>query len=111
MGGMLGVGAGSLMVPLLIMFHVNPRVAAATSGFSKLFISAATVLLADIGILLLFILEGDISHEAILFFVSLGVAGGFILSGFIYYLVHKYKYLITIILDNNQSSIILLLDS
>lgn len=34
------------MVPTLILFDVNSRVAAATSGFSKLFISAATVILA-----------------------------------------------------------------
>jgi hypothetical protein len=44
-----GVGSGSLMVPLLILFNVNSRVAAATSGFSKLFISAATVVLALVG--------------------------------------------------------------
>lgn len=49
MGGMTGVGSGSLMVPTMIIFEVEPRVASATSGFSKLFISAATVILVYIG--------------------------------------------------------------
>jgi uncharacterized membrane protein YfcA len=46
MGGMTGVGSGSLMVPVLIIFNIEPRTASATSGFMKLYISAASVLLA-----------------------------------------------------------------
>jgi uncharacterized membrane protein YfcA len=48
MGGMTGVGSGSLMVPVLILFNVEPRTASATSGFMKLYISAASVILAYI---------------------------------------------------------------
>jgi uncharacterized membrane protein YfcA len=48
MGGMTGVGTGSLMVPVLMIFNVEPRTASATSGFMKLYVSAASVLLAYI---------------------------------------------------------------
>lgn len=48
MGGMTGVGSGSLMVPVLILFNVEPRTASATSGFMKLYISAASVILSYI---------------------------------------------------------------
>ena len=54
MGGMTGVGSGSLMVPVLIIFNVEPRTASATSGFMKLYISAASVILAYICIKLIF---------------------------------------------------------
>jgi hypothetical protein len=37
------------MVSLLILVGINSRVAAATSGFSKLFISAASMLFAYLG--------------------------------------------------------------
>ena len=48
------------MVPLLILFEVNPRIAAATSGFSKLFISAASVILAYLGIIYNINIDGDL---------------------------------------------------
>jgi hypothetical protein len=42
------------MVPLLILFNVNSRVAAATAGFSKVFISAASLFVAYNGIFIEF---------------------------------------------------------
>ena len=73
------------MVPLLIYFEVNSRVAAATVGFSKLFISAATVILSSI--------EGELPPIDLAFFMGLSIIGGLGLTAAIYYFVNKYKYL------------------
>jgi len=42
--GMLGAGAGLVVVPVLLILNVHTRVAAATSGFMYFFISWASIL-------------------------------------------------------------------
>ncbi|CAK84040.1 unnamed protein product (macronuclear) [Paramecium tetraurelia] len=89
MGGMTGVGAGAIIVSILILQNVNSRVASATGGFQKLFISLFTTILSY--------QQGDLNKNEILFFFILGLLSGLLIAGPMYYYLElnpKQNYLV-----------------
>ncbi|CAD8115899.1 unnamed protein product [Paramecium primaurelia] len=89
MGGMTGVGAGAIIVSILILQNVNSRVASATGGFQKLFISLFTTILSY--------QQGDLDKNEILFFFILGLFSGLLIAGPMYYYLElnpKQNYLV-----------------
>ncbi|KRX07012.1 hypothetical protein PPERSA_07175 [Pseudocohnilembus persalinus] len=81
--GLVGAGAGLVMVPVLLLLKVNPTVAAATSGFMYFFISFSSILSIIVGEYL--------SYDIILWYTLLAFIGGASVSPLIYFIVNKYK--------------------
>ena len=76
---MTGFGAGILLIPILLHLGVNPRVAAATSGFMLFFIAFASMLVT--------VIENYVMWEITILYLSLAIIGGFGISKLIYYLI------------------------
>lgn len=83
MSGMIGVGAGLVIVPVLLLINVHPRVAAATSGMMYFFISSTSILTT--------ILSKILPLEVIFWFVGLALIGVIVISNLIYWIVRKYS--------------------
>jgi uncharacterized membrane protein YfcA len=60
--GTVGVGAGLVLVPSMLILKMNPRVSSATSGTMYLFISATSILKT--------ILEGVLTWQTILWYIA-----------------------------------------
>jgi len=82
LGGLLGIGGGMIVSPLLLELGVKPRVAAATS--------ALTVLVTSSSATLQFCLLSMISYDYMLFFMAVGVIGTFIGQTAVNYSIKKY---------------------
>jgi len=82
LGGLLGIGGGMIVSPLLLELGVKPRVAAATS--------ALTVLVTSSSATLQFCLLSMLSYDYMAFFMAVGVVGTFIGQTAINYTIKKY---------------------
>lgn len=70
LGGLLGIGGGMIVSPLLIELGVIPTVAAATSAMAVLITSSSAMLQ--------FILLGYLQYDYTFFFMAIGIIGTFI---------------------------------
>lgn len=80
---MLGVGAGLVVVPVLLLLNVQTRVAAATSGFMYFFISFTSILNV--------LTSGSLGYGVIGWYILLALIGGSFISPLVYWFVNKYK--------------------
>lgn len=80
---MTGMGAGFIIVPVLLVLGVHTRVAAATSGFMYFFVAFSSILTV--------MLENYLAWDVTLFYIGLTLLGGFTISKLIYHLVTKYQ--------------------
>ncbi|KAM3137326.1 hypothetical protein pb186bvf_010506 [Paramecium bursaria] len=83
MGGMSGIGSGAIPVTILILIGVNSRVASATSGFQKLFISLFNVYEAY--------QDKQMSLQEVLFMMILGLISGLLITAPLYVYVIRTK--------------------
>jgi len=81
--GMTGMGAGLVIVPILLLLGIHTRVASATSGFMYFFISFSAIVTT--------IIEGYISWDMLLLYIGLAFIGGLLVSKLVYFLVNKYQ--------------------
>merc|ERR1719356_1242643 len=82
LGGLLGIGGGMIVSPLLIALGVIPTVAAATSAMAVLITSSSAMLQ--------FLLIGYLRWDYTIFFMSIGVIGTFIGQTAVNFAVRKY---------------------
>lgn len=75
--GSLGLGAGLVMVPILLQLKVHPRVASATSGFTYFWIASNNFLKL--------IVEGLLEYNLIIIFSIIGLIGGSVFARLGYY--------------------------
>ena len=83
LGGLLGIGGGMIVSPLLLELGVLPRVAAATSALAVMVTSSSATLQ--------FALLGMLKIDYLLFFMGVGMIGTFIGQTVINYCIKKYK--------------------
>lgn len=83
MGGMSGIGSGAIPVTILILIGVNSRVASATSGFQKLFISLFNVYEAY--------QDKQMTLQEVLFMMILGLISGLLITAPLYVYVIRSK--------------------
>ena len=83
MAGMLGIGGGMVINPLLLELGLKPTVVASTSGFTILFTSSLSLAQT--------VLHGDISLYQVGWFGSLSLVGSYGISALINFLTRKYK--------------------
>jgi len=82
LGGLLGIGGGMIVSPLLIELGVVPTVAAATSAMAVMITSSSAMLQ--------FLLLGFLQWDYTLFFMFIGIVGTFIGQTAVNYAVKKY---------------------
>ena len=82
LGGLLGIGGGMIVSPLLLELQVLPRVASATSAIAVLVTSSSATLQ--------FILLDMLSFDYMLFFMSVGVIGTYVGQTLINRAIKKY---------------------
>ncbi|KAL4512562.1 hypothetical protein ABPG72_020399 [Tetrahymena utriculariae] len=81
--GMLGMGAGLIILPVLLSLGCHTRVCSSTSGFMYLFIGGTSIIYV--------ITEGVLSYKMILFYALLALIGGLLFSNILYFYVNKYN--------------------
>ena len=81
--GVLGIGGGMILNPIMLQLGFIPEVAAGISGFSVLFTSSATTTQ--------FIIQGSITLRDSVFFLVVSAIGSLLGGIIITYLVKKYK--------------------
>jgi len=81
-GGLLGIGGGMIVSPLLLELGVLPRVAAGTSALAVLVTSSSAVLQ--------FVILGMLDQTYMFFYMAVGVAGTFIGQTMVDFAVKKY---------------------
>merc|ERR1712173_236508 len=82
LGGLLGIGGGMIVSPLLIELGVIPTVAAATSAMAVMITSSSAMLQ--------FLLLGFLQWDYTLFFMVVGIIGTFIGQTVVNYAVKEY---------------------
>ena len=82
LGGLLGIGGGMIVSPLLLELGVLPRVAAATSALAVMVTSSSATLQ--------FALLGMLKVDYMLFFMGVGIIGTFIGQTAVNHCVKKY---------------------
>eukprot|EP00486_Rosalina_sp_Unknown_P008215 CAMPEP_0201592216 /NCGR_PEP_ID=MMETSP0190_2-20130828/190163_1 /ASSEMBLY_ACC=CAM_ASM_000263 /TAXON_ID=37353 /ORGANISM="Rosalina sp." /LENGTH=490 /DNA_ID=CAMNT_0048050873 /DNA_START=503 /DNA_END=1972 /DNA_ORIENTATION=- len=82
LGGLLGIGGGMIVSPLLIELGVVPTVAAATSAMAVMITSSSAMLQ--------FLLLGFLQWDYTLFFMCIGIVGTFIGQTAVNYAVKEY---------------------
>lgn len=82
LGGLLGIGGGMIVSPLLIALGVLPTVAAATSAMAVLITSSSAMLQ--------FLLIGYLRWDYTLFFMAIGVTGTFVGQTAVNHAVRRY---------------------
>ena len=81
--GMLGIGGGMVINPLLLELGMKPTVVASTTGFTILFTSSLSLAQT--------VLHGDIGLDQIVWFGLLSLVGSYAVSWLINYWTRKYK--------------------
>eukprot|EP00484_Ammonia_sp_Unknown_P009428 CAMPEP_0197073234 /NCGR_PEP_ID=MMETSP1384-20130603/210498_1 /TAXON_ID=29189 /ORGANISM="Ammonia sp." /LENGTH=549 /DNA_ID=CAMNT_0042512067 /DNA_START=33 /DNA_END=1679 /DNA_ORIENTATION=+ len=82
LGGLLGIGGGMIVSPLLIELGVKPTVAAATSAMAVLITSSSAMLQ--------FLLLGYLQFDYTFFFMAVGIVGTFVGQTAVNFAVKKY---------------------
>mmetsp|Transcript_22566 Transcript_22566/g.36203 ORF Transcript_22566/g.36203 Transcript_22566/m.36203 type:complete len:512 (-) Transcript_22566:26-1561(-) len=82
LGGLLGIGGGMIVSPLLIELGVLPTVAAATSAMAVLITSSSAMLQ--------FLLLGYLELDYTFFFMAVGIVGTFVGQTLVNYMVKKF---------------------
>ena len=82
LGGLLGIGGGMIVSPLLLELHVLPRVASATSAMAVLVTSSSATLQ--------FLLIDMLSIDYMLFFMSVGILGTYFGQTVVNHCIKKY---------------------
>ena len=83
LAGMLGIGGGLIINPMLLELGLKPTVVASTTSFTILFTSSMSLAQT--------ILHGDIGIQQIIWFGILSIIGSYLISRYINYLTRKYK--------------------
>merc|ERR1712154_117499 len=83
LGGLLGIGGGMIVSPLLMELGVLPTVAAATSAMAVMITSSAATLQ--------YILLGYLSTDYMLYFMAIGVLGTFLGQTVVGHCIAKYN--------------------
>jgi len=83
LAGMLGIGGGMVINPLLLELGLKPTVVASTTGFTILFTSSLSLAQT--------VFHGDIGIDQILWFGCLSLVGSYIISALINYLTRRFK--------------------
>ncbi|KAL4483024.1 hypothetical protein ABPG74_019050 [Tetrahymena malaccensis] len=81
--GMLGMGSGLIILPILLYLGCHTRVCSSTSGFMYLFIGGTSIIYV--------LTEGVLSYKMILFYAFLALVGGLLFSNILYHYVNKYN--------------------
>ncbi len=82
LGGLLGIGGGMIVSPLLIELGVIPTVAAATSAMAVMITSSSAMLQ--------FLLLGFLQWDYTLFFMCIGILGTYVGQTVVNYAVKEY---------------------
>eukprot|EP01084_Bolivina_argentea_P288082 494404_1 len=82
LGGLLGIGGGMIVSPLLIELGVMPTVAAATSAMAVLITSSSATLQ--------FVLLGYLNLDYTFYFMAIGIIGTFIGQTIVIYCIKQY---------------------
>ncbi len=78
-----GLGSGFIMVPGLLYAKLDPRSAAAVSGFIVTFLSSNSLIIT--------LLKGYVEGIATVVYLIMGLIGVLIFANLTYYLMKKYK--------------------
>jgi uncharacterized membrane protein YfcA len=82
LAGMLGIGGGMVINPLLLELGMKPTVVASTTGFTILFTSSLSLAQT--------ILHGDIGFDQIVWFGILSLVGSYAVTALINYFTRLY---------------------
>lgn len=83
LAGLLGLGGGTVMGPMLIQLGVGPQALASTAGFFVVQTSLVTLFQS--------VMSGDVSGEELGFFLGISLIGSFGVSYLLSYMVKKYE--------------------
>ena len=88
---MLGVGAGLVNIPILLMLGIYPMVASATSSIMYIFITGTGIIST--------IANGSLSTYELLWYLLLSFIGGLVFGKLTYFFVNKYnaRYVVVLI--------------